>query len=282
MTNYKKGKKYENFVECVYKAILEAEKREGKTIPISIERNKTISSNNGTSAEIDIYWEFEIGGFKNSVAIECRNYNRNVDIPQVRDFADKISNISGLKGVMVTKKGFSKEAIARAKSSNIDLIVLREHQAQDWDGYLRGVNVRIHILHPSQSLNFTTHVNKEWATKSSYQPDSNKVSVRNDLLILEDRESGFKHSLKEMEENDFYENKGAGHHAWEREFKDGWVHHGEESIKVDRIRIEYLKPDVTEDEFSIDFEQYVLAVIEYIHGKEGKFVVLKSGQQKSY
>ena len=54
MNNVKKGDEYHDFVEMVYKAILEAEHREGKITPINLERKKIITSASGTPAEIDI------------------------------------------------------------------------------------------------------------------------------------------------------------------------------------------------------------------------------------
>jgi hypothetical protein len=97
MSNYDAGKSYEDFVETVYKAILEAERRNGNIGHVTLERRKKITSKSGTPAEIDIYWEYTVAGIKNSVAIECRNYNKNVDIPGVRDFARKYQTSVALK-----------------------------------------------------------------------------------------------------------------------------------------------------------------------------------------
>lgn len=282
MSNYDAGKSYEDFVETVYKAILEAERRNGNIGHVTLERRKKITSKSGTPAEIDIYWEYTVAGIKNSVAIECRNYNKNVDIPGVRDFARKISDISGLKGLMVTKKGYSQNAIAEASADNIDLLVMREHEAADWDGYIKTIAINIHVLEPCRTMSFETRVNKEWAADNGYEQGQKTSSSQNNLIIIEDKKTGFKHTLLDLEQNDFFENKGVGEHFWEKDFEDGWVQFGSELIKVDKVKIGYLKPPTSTQGFSIDFEDYVLAVMEYINGQTGKFVVMTSGERKEY
>jgi hypothetical protein len=283
MSNKKKGDEYEDFVETVYKAILEAEHREGKITPITLERKKIITSASGTPAEIDIYWEYSIAGIKNSVAIECRNYNKNIDIPGVRDFARKIERISGLKGLMVTKKGFSENAIQEASADNIDLLVIRELSDKDWEGRLKQINIHMIANIPSRTINITPSINQEWFLKNGYKDgDTFQIACRNDLLIIEDKATTFKHSLHELESNDFFEQKEAGNHVWEKEFQDGWLHVEDKKMKLDSIKIEYSKPQPIQSEMNINFENYVLAVMEYINGQCDKYLVLKTGERKPY
>ena len=283
ITNYAIGKSYEDFVEIVYKAILEAERRNGQIGPIKLERRKKIISKSGTEAEIDIYWEYTIAGIKHCVAIECRNYNKNVDIPGVRDFARKISDISGLKGLMVTKKGFSENAIKEAKADNIDLIVLREQQIEDWDGRVREIKMNMIFSSPSRTKRVEPKLNKEWAIENGYKNgDPISIQCRNDLMIFEDKLDGFKHSLYDLESKDFFGNNEPGNHIWRKDFNDGWMHTEDKSLKIDSIEIEYEKPGVIKNEMVINFEKYVLAVMEYVSGESGKYVIMASGDKRIY
>jgi hypothetical protein len=280
ISNYAVGKRYEDFVEKVYKALIEAEKRNGKIGHIAIERRKKIISKSGTPAEIDIYWEYGIAGVKNCVAIECRNYNKNVDIQGVRDFARKISDISGLKGLMVTKKGFSNNAIAEAKADHIDLLIIREHKDKDFKGRITKVKIDILIDPPSQITNFKVFMNAELAAKNQIKEGPNFLTP-NDQTIIEDRRAGFRYSLLELEQNDFFEQRGVGKHTWRKSFQDGWIHYAEQSLQIEAVEMEYIKPAPVENKLAFDFEQYVLAFMEYIGGGHGKFVVMKSGERKS-
>jgi len=281
MSNKEKGDTYEAFVETVYKAILEAERRQGKVAPIAIERNKIITSKSGTPAEIDIYWEYQIAGITHKVAIECKNYNKNIDIPRVRDFARKIEHISGLKGLMVTHEGFSENAIAEASADNIDLLVVREYGAEDWEGYITHVNVQIHLASPSRTIGLRPSFNREWMLANGFKVgELVQYHTENKAIIIEDKASGFKHSLFELEANDFFEAKGPGTHVWSRQCEDGWIYLDQTTLKLDSIEVEYRKNPATQQDISVDFEQYVLAVMKYINGDQQKFAVLKTGERK--
>lgn len=283
MTNYEAGAQYEEFIEIVYKAILEAEMRSGNIGHISIERGKKIISKSGTPAEIDIYWEYKVAGIKNSVAIECRNWNKNVDIPGVRDFARKISDISGLKGLMVTKKGFSPNAVAEASADKIDLLIIREPKEKDWEGWITKYDIFIHIQHPSYTTSITTSLNKEWAINNGYTEGSQpSLNVRNDQLIFEDPSDSFRHSLIELEQNGFFEDKGIGDHVWVKYFNDGWMIINTNKYKLDQVKVKYTKPQTRRETIEVNFEKYVLAIMEYVNGDCGKSVVLTNGTLKAH
>lgn len=283
MTNYETGKSYEGFVETVYAALLEAERRSSNIKHIQIERRKIITSKSNTNAEIDLYWEREEVGIKHCVAIECKNYNKNIDIGEVRDFADKISGIGGLKGLMVTKIGFSEQAIKRAKAADIDLIIIREQQPEDWDQRIKKVTLRIHALHPARTTEVKPSFDRSWLLENGYKiGDKIQFSCNNDVMIFEDKTDGFKASLLDLENNNFFSSNGYGNHIWERNFHDGWIYFDTKPMKINSVAIRYTNPRTTTQEMAIDFEQYVLAIMEYVIGGEGKYVVLKNGEKKSF
>lgn len=81
--------------------------------------------NSGTRHQIDVYWEYEKDGQLHKVAIECKNYSKNVPIGKVRDFYGVIDDIDDLQGIMITRKGFQDGAKKYAASKNIHLKELR-------------------------------------------------------------------------------------------------------------------------------------------------------------
>lgn len=281
--NQDKGNSYEDFVNAVYTAILNAEAQNKKIQTIEIQKKKIIKSADGTNAEIDLYWEYEIAGVKNSVAIECKNHGRTVDISKVRDFADKIANISGLKGLMVTQKKFSEQAIAKANARNIDLLIIRPTQDEDWDGYVRSIHTNFIIDSPVRVTNLVPKLNKKWAQNNGFtNGQSISLNVRNDLLIFEDKSKNFKYSLYELSEKDFFKREELGANRWEYDFEDGWMHTPDGSYKLDNIIIDYFKPEPFREKSVIDYNDYVLAIIKYVNGDTGKFVVLKTGEKKVF
>ena len=116
-----KNTEYEQFARKVF-AGLSSQKRV-KTI--KLHHNVKLLGNSGTRHQIDVYWEYEKDGQLHKVAIECKNYSKNVPIGKVRDFYGVIDDIDGLQGIMITRKGFQDGAKKYAASKNIHLKELR-------------------------------------------------------------------------------------------------------------------------------------------------------------
>ena len=116
-----KNTEYEQFTRKVF-AGLSSQKRV-KTI--KLQHNVKLLGNSGTRHQIDVYWEYEKDGQLHKVAIECKNYSKNVPIGKVRDFYGVIDDIDGLQGIMITRKGFQDGAKKYASSKNIYLKELR-------------------------------------------------------------------------------------------------------------------------------------------------------------
>ena len=116
-----KNTEYEQFTRKVF-AGLSSQKRV-KTI--KLQHNVKLLGNSGTRHQIDVYWEYEKDGQLHKVAIECKNYSKNVPIGKVRDFYGVIDDIDDLQGIMITRKGFQDGAKKYALSKNIHLKELR-------------------------------------------------------------------------------------------------------------------------------------------------------------
>lgn len=74
----KTGKDYEQFVADIYQSILAAEKLNRNAAHIQLERDKLITGKSGATAQVDIYWEYEIADALFKVAIECKDYKSRV------------------------------------------------------------------------------------------------------------------------------------------------------------------------------------------------------------
>ena len=116
-----KNTEYEQFTRKVF-AGLSSQK---KVKTIKLQHNVKLLGNSGTRHQIDVYWEYEKDGQLHKVAIECKNYSKNVPIGKVRDFYGVIDEIDGLQGIMITRKGFQDGAKKYASSKNIHLKELR-------------------------------------------------------------------------------------------------------------------------------------------------------------
>jgi len=276
--SYQKGISYEDFVESVYQAILEAENRLENVKPIDIQRRRKIKSKSGTKGEIDIYWEYEMAGIKLAVAIECRNLKGKVGIAGVRDFARKISNISGLKGIMVSPIDFTKGAKQEADSDQIDLIVIRPPDDSDWEDSIKEIHLNLTMLSPAKTQSVKPYLDGNWCLENDISAtDGIEVNVRNDLLIFEDRSNGFRHSLHELQQNNFFEARVVGSHKWTKKFDDGWLIVDESEYKLSGVEIEYNISEPFEIKRVINFEEYVLAIMDWVNNDKGRTTVMKDG-----
>lgn len=283
MSNYKKGKEYENFVETVYTAVIEAEKRDGRLKAVKLARNITLPCKSSATAEFDIYWEYKVAGLLLKIAIECKNYNKLVGVDDIREFIGKVSSVGGITGVMITKMGFTENAKNEATFGNIQLLIIREQNNDDWNGFLKIFNIVIHAIMPSQTLNIEPTINKQWLAESGYKKgDSIQIQGSNDLIFIEESSSNFRHSLIELERSDFFSSKDPGTYTWVKLFKeDGWLILDKLRLKIDSIKITYIKPNPVITDMCIDFSNYVSAIMEIIEENK-KTAIMKNGTLKDF
>ena len=112
---------YEKFTQEIYQELVNADVL--KTT--KVQHNVKLKGRSGQEHQIDVYWEYEIAGTKQKVAIECKNYNKTVGIAKVRDFYGVLHDLNNVAGIMVTKVGYQKGAKEYASEYGISLKELR-------------------------------------------------------------------------------------------------------------------------------------------------------------
>ena len=112
---------YEKFTQEIYQELVNADVL--KTT--EVQHNVKLKGRSGQEHQIDVYWEYEIAGTKQKVAIECKNYNKNVAIGKIRDFYGVLCDLNNVAGIMVTKVGYQKGAKEYASEYGISLKELR-------------------------------------------------------------------------------------------------------------------------------------------------------------
>lgn len=89
--------------------------------------------------QIDILVEQNIGGNTTKIVIDCKLYNKKVDVKAVESFISMIEDLEADKGLLVSEKGYSKAALNRAfynpKHIELDIFSLKElksHLHGEW------------------------------------------------------------------------------------------------------------------------------------------------------
>lgn len=67
-----------------------------------------------TDRQIDVLIEENIGGNTIKIVIDCKLYNKNIDVKTVEAFISMVDDIGAEKGLMITEKGYSESSLQRA------------------------------------------------------------------------------------------------------------------------------------------------------------------------
>ncbi len=96
-------------------------------------KHKRYSTDTSRKIEFDITIETynplsDDKNWSSLIVIECKSYGRKVDISDFDEFESKLKNVSNsaVKGILVTKKGFSIHQIEKARKEHIALVVLSD------------------------------------------------------------------------------------------------------------------------------------------------------------
>ena len=107
----------------------------------------------GLEREVDIVIEIENGPYRVVIGVECRAHDRKQDIEWVEQAYTKHQNLTD-KLILVSKSGFTPEAIRKAETLGIETITLVEGQPIDWTqvvGKLSRVYMAIPMAHPNHA-----------------------------------------------------------------------------------------------------------------------------------
>src|SRR5918994_790893 len=110
--------------------------------------------------EIDIFISDPTGGLPpQTVAIECRDRQRKADVEWIDAIIGKYSKIRVRRVVAISRSGFTKNAIKKAKDANIDALSLDQALEADWETAVNNVvaaMLRSHLVTRMRSeLHFT-------------------------------------------------------------------------------------------------------------------------------
>lgn len=266
------GKDYEQFVKKLHQALLHSELI-GSSKNIEIESNKKITDNNGTEREFDLYWEYELAGVTYKTVIECKDYASRVTIEKIDALIGKIRDIPDLKPVFATKTGYQSGAETKARANKIDLLIVREQSADDWqdkDGqpYIREINIRAGIHMPARITGFSPLLDGKWLEENTdLDPKSVTMTTGlNNEIFIEDMKRGESYSLYELAQRlPNIANNKYGELTHSESFDDAYLLNNGLRLKLVSYKVDYINFEPTEEVWTIDFSKELIGVIEYLH-----------------
>jgi len=91
-----------------------------------------------TKRQIDLLIEGKVAGFDLRVIVDCKYFNKKVDIKHVESFLSFLLDLKASKGVLITNKGYSDAAYNRATydSQDIELRIINFEDLEKFQGFM--------------------------------------------------------------------------------------------------------------------------------------------------
>lgn len=272
------GRKYEEFVSNIQKALLAAEMISSLD-NVEIELNKKIVDRSGIEREFDIYWEFELGGNKYKTVIECKDYASPISIEKIDAFLGKTSDIPGLKLIYATKTGYQSGAKIKAESHNIELLVIRNPDDSDWvaeDGtpLLREIHFNIRAIQTPRIISFAPMIDRAWFESQSYltaeKINNEFSSFLNNQVFINDTVKLERYSIHELQTmlttkiKDMPYGKG----YYKEKLSNAFLEGPSLQVKIHGYSLDYVLNPPIEMTSVINFAEQIMGIVEnFITGK---------------
>ncbi len=135
---------YEEIVRSIYEKL---GSRSGVKILCSGQDCK-VTGRSGVEHQVDVLTEHSDGLHSYRTAIECKFWDRRRPKDDVMKLRAILEDAGLQKGVIVSKLGFTPDAIATARYAHIELVELREPTPDDWKGRIKDIAFNIHMTVP--------------------------------------------------------------------------------------------------------------------------------------
>ncbi len=96
------------------------------------EKNVKLTGPDG-NRQIDVLIEGKLGPIDVRTIIECKDYNVRVDVTKVDELHSKMRDVKAHVAILVSRKGFTKGAIQKAKRLGIKLNTVHLSRSEKWD-----------------------------------------------------------------------------------------------------------------------------------------------------
>ncbi len=121
----KQGTQFEHLAHEVF-TVLSKEKEYEK-----VEHDVNIIGPDGPR-QIDVLISGSVGPFEVKTIVECKDYNKNVNVTAIDALYSKLLDVNAQKAVLVARKGFSSGAKKKAKRLGISLCTLHSMEHEKW------------------------------------------------------------------------------------------------------------------------------------------------------
>lgn len=116
------SKGYELIVREIYQQMLDQDQAQNVDVQHNVQKQ-----GRATSHQIDVYWEFCLGGVTHKVAVQAKRWKNPIRKGDVLTFKGVLEDLPGTIGIMVTSSRYQKGAVDVAKAAGIMICNLQEN-----------------------------------------------------------------------------------------------------------------------------------------------------------
>ena len=206
------GKEYEELAQRVFDEIINESRTGLETI--QVQRDVTLQGKDAKH-QIDVYWEFVVGNLTYKTIIQAKDQKSAITQPQMLTFKSVVEDLPGTTGIFVTRTGYQAGAKQIADKNGIVTFILREPNPHDWEGYIRVLNMDMHLLFP-EIRDIQLVVDGNWAKANGItEIHSNHYDPRGMCLITSNEEQNFEKLIRKI-----CEEIGLEERVYEQTFSD--------------------------------------------------------------
>lgn len=132
-------KDYEEITKYIYETL---GKQSGVEI-ICQGNSCKVKGKSSVEHQIDVLTNHYDGIHSYKTAIECKYWDKNINKDIVMKVSEIVEDANLNKGVIVSKLGFTPDAISYAEYKNIGLVELREFTDDDWKGRIKDIVISL-------------------------------------------------------------------------------------------------------------------------------------------
>jgi hypothetical protein len=151
------GIPYEILTQQIFQALHDQDQVKNIDVQHNVElQGKTLKH------QIDVYWEYEIGGIIYRAIVQAKDWGQAVTQNQLLAFKAILDDLPGQpRGIFVTRTGYQSGAQEYAKANGIMLYELREPTAKDTEGKVITFQLKISVFAP-KSTNIVPIFDQAW------------------------------------------------------------------------------------------------------------------------
>jgi hypothetical protein len=169
---------WENYEEIV-KSIYERLGAQNGVRVVCYGRDCKVTGKSGVVHQVDVLLEHSDGLHTYRTAVECKYWDRRRPKDDATKLAEILEDAQIHKGVIVSKLGFTEDAMLFARYKNIELVELRQPTQEDWKGRIKDIHfdLTIHIPIATDFRISTIDDNSQSPPMQSQTVDSSKLII---------------------------------------------------------------------------------------------------------